>query len=995
MRLHRLSLQAFGPYPVRQTVDFDELSSSGLFLLEGPTGAGKSSVLDAITFALYGELASDSSGKDRLHSHFADPATTPEVVLEWSVRGRRLRVTRSPEHQRPRKRGQGMTTQAAQVHLEELLGGTWRSVSSNKAEVGDVVTELMGLNRAQFTQVVLLPQGEFARFLRADDDTRRALLTKLFGTHLYDRITAELDDRRRSAEAARREAGDRIAHAVAAAGQAAGLDDADRRLLIDLTPDDLTDRIESLGETLATADQQARVEAALARDGLERATLARDASRARAEQVRRAIDAATALAEHERSRGAHTTRVERLRVARRAEPVRALLAALSASEATTAAAAAAVRELAPDEEPATLATRTDGELAEAAATATREAGALSHAITLEDGLADHRSALAELSARSAAAEDTATAYRERLARLPALRAELRQRADSDKSAAALLPVLRSELAAVEQRLQAVSELVTVDRAIRDQQRLATRAAAAARRADDAHEDALQRRIAGMSAELAADLVDGEPCVVCGSPTHPAPATAPGGSITAEDLEGLRAAREAAEQCRSEQQQALTELVAHREELRTRAGIDADEATLTAERDRLGTLVAASASAEERGVGNDEAISRAEIEQDATEAGLRAATAEAAALRAQVADSTAALARDEQLVAAARAEWPTVAAHHAALLAAAEHARTLTGRLADLRAAIAAGEEAASRVAAEAAAQGFPTSDDARAAVLDPATLESLATEVEQWQRTHAGLVATVAETGLPDVDLTDAEASLAALESAEQAWRAAEQSCQDADRREARTSRTAAEWHQCVEDLRRARQEQARTLKDTAAVVRLAALAKGTDGQRRVALTTYVLRHWFAQVVAAANVRLARMSAGRYELERSDQAQSRSRRAGLTLTVVDRYTGERRQPGSLSGGETFFTSLALALGLAEVVTAEAGGVDLDTLFIDEGFGSLDSVTLDQVMAVIDDLRDRGRVIGIVSHLPDLKERVPERLEVRPARDGSSTLRVVA
>jgi exonuclease SbcC len=178
-------------------------------------------------------------------------------------------------------------------------------------------------------------------------------------------------------------------------------------------------------------------------------------------------------------------------------------------------------------------------------------------------------------------------------------------------------------------------------------------------------------------------------------------------------------------------------------------------------------------------------------------------------------------------------------------------------------------------------------------------------------------------------------------------------------------------------------------------VIHLASLANGTDGHRRVALTTYVLRHWFGQVVAAANVRLSAMSSGRYELRRTDEGKTRRDRFGLTLAVIDRHTGEERSPASLSGGETFYTSLALALGMADVVRAEAGGVDLDTLFIDEGFGSLDPGTLDQVMAVIDDLRDRGRVIGIVSHVADLRERVPERLEVRRRPDGSSAVRVVA
>ena len=163
------------------------------------------------------------------------------------------------------------------------------------------------------------------------------------------------------------------------------------------------------------------------------------------------------------------------------------------------------------------------------------------------------------------------------------------------------------------------------------------------------------------------------------------------------------------------------------------------------------------------------------------------------------------------------------------------------------------------------------------------------------------------------------------------------------------------------------------------------------DGHRRMALTTYVLRQWFGQVVAAANVRLGAMSSGRYELRRTDESGARRERTGLTLVVIDRHTGAERSPRSLSGGETFYTSLALALGLADVVKAEAGGVDLDTLFIDEGFGTLDTETLDQVMAVIDELRDRGRVVGIVSHVADLKDRVAERLEVRRLPDGSSTV----
>src|SRR6266702_5156081 len=221
MRLHRLRLTAFGPYAAEQVIDFDRLAHGGLFLLEGPTGAGKSTILDAVTFALYGGLAGEDSADDRLRSHFAAVEARTEVELEWSLRGVRYRVTRGPEHRRPKKRGDGLTTEAGQVHLQRRDGAAWASLSANKAEAGELIAELVGLTRLQFTQVMLLPQGEFARFLRSGDDDRRKLLTRLFGTSLYDRITAELAERRTEATRTRELAGRAIADAVSAAAEAA------------------------------------------------------------------------------------------------------------------------------------------------------------------------------------------------------------------------------------------------------------------------------------------------------------------------------------------------------------------------------------------------------------------------------------------------------------------------------------------------------------------------------------------------------------------------------------------------------------------------------------------------------------------------------------------------------------------------------------------------------------------------------------------------------
>ena len=288
MRLHSLELTAFGPYARAQRIDFGRLSSSGLFLLEGPTGSGKTTILDAITFALYGGLAGDESAEDRLRSHFAAPDAEPSVSLEFSVRGVRHRLTRVPEHRRPKRRGDGFTTEAAQVHLQRHEGGQWVSLSANKAEAGEMITELIGLNRAQFTQVMLLPQGQFAKFLQAADDERRVLLSKLFGTQLYDAITAELDRRRAAAIRQRSAAEEAIRTAVSAAAEAAGLDAPGRAALLALPRADCDTQLKQFAADLA-------LEAALSAEGLDIADGQVAAARDACEQAQQRAAAMTRL----------------------------------------------------------------------------------------------------------------------------------------------------------------------------------------------------------------------------------------------------------------------------------------------------------------------------------------------------------------------------------------------------------------------------------------------------------------------------------------------------------------------------------------------------------------------------------------------------------------------------------------------------------------------------------------------------------------------------
>ena len=994
MRLHRLRLAAFGPYATEQLIDFDRLAHGGLFLLEGPTGAGKTTILDAVTFALYGGLAGEDSADDRLRSHFAAPGAQTVAELELSLRGVRYKITRGPEYRRPKKRGDGFTTEASRVHLQRRDGAAWTSLSANKAEAGELIAELVGLTRAQFTQVMLLPQGEFARFLRSSDDVRRALLTKLFGTSLYDRITDELCARRTRAARARERAERDVSEAVSAAAEAAGLGAGERAELLSAPRAEQQARLRELEEGLAQA---------LAITGAALSAAARAAAAALADDeeakrqaglVARLTRALVELRDHESGRADHDQRARKLATARHAEPVRPLLDALAEADAAVGEATATLLGLVPDPGADALAGLRGPEAARRAEAADLEAAALQHAADAEQGLPGWEAKLAGL-------EQAAAEAAERLAVLERARQDLPDRiaaletrlAEANTTAAGLVPACQ-QLDAARKRYDAAALLAELEPRLAELDTARQQAITAHQALVDDHQRLLDARLAGIAAELAASLAEGGPCPVCGSPAHPEPALACASAVSAEEVEQARRRREEAdaERARAEREHAglAVEVAGH-------AAVSGGHtaATLAAEADALAGQVAqaTAAAAEAALLGSDLSDARAEQEQVARE--LREAAEAAAAARAEAGRAGHDLAALRAELQAAAQGHPSVSARQAALRESAAAGRALAEALDSLARRRAAQDAAQARAAAAAQERGFATPEEAGAAVLSGQEQADLAAEVRSWDETLAALTAVAELPELAGLDPGEVErhaalarsaaAALAQAQDAEQAARSAHEAAQV----------KAGRLSQRREEVRAAEAALDALVAETDAVIRLASLANGTDGHRRVALTTYVLRHWFGQVVAAANVRLSAMSSGRYELRRTDEGRTKRDRSGLTLAVIDRHTGEERSPASLSGGETFYTSLALALGMADVVRAEAGGVDLDTLFIDEGFGSLDPGTLDQVMAVIDDLRDRGRVIGIVSHVADLRERVPERLEVRRLPDGASAVRVVA
>jgi DNA repair protein SbcC/Rad50 len=994
MRLHKLRLRAFGPYASEQVIDFDRLAHSGLFLLEGPTGAGKSTVLDAVTFALYGGLAGADSADDRLRSHFAAPDTPTEVALEFSLRGVRHQVTRGPEYRRPKKRGEGFTTEASRVHLQRWDGERWTSVSSNKAEAGDAIKEAVGLTREQFTQVMLLPQGEFAKFLHSTDDVRRALLTKLFGTGLYDRITAELDRRRYKANQDRAVADQQIATAVSVAGEAAGLDADGRAELRASSRAERASRLEGLATVLAEKVATTKEALEVASGAATVALAEQEDAKRQASLMDRLITALAELGTHEDTRPDHERRVGELAAARHAEPVRPLVAALTETEAEVARAREVLLSLVADPDADALSGQGGQEAAGRAEAADQLAAALQHFADSEQALPGLDAEFEAADRDAAEAEELVTALQEAKQDLPGRITGLEARLDEARVAGACLAAAQQQLTVAKKQHGAAVALADLE-PLRENRAAEERAAVEVHlRLVEEHLRLLEARLTGMAAELAAGLVEGEPCPVCGSSAHPQPAVPCGAVVSADEVAQAWERREAAEAERERAEAGHSALAVDAaayeavSEGREAVSLAAEIASLTAQ------VEEAEAAQEESGRLEPE-LAKARAEADGVARELLAAEKEAVAARKQADHARGNLDRLRADLAGAATGYPTVSARQAALRESAAADHTLARALDALAARLADEAKARERATTEALARGFAGLEEAGSAVLAPPGQAALAARVVSWETSLAALTAAVDAPELAGLDPKSAGKARAREEQAAAALAGANDAEQEARDSHGEAMRRTARFSQSREEVRAAEDEHDRVAKTTEPVSYLAALAKGTDGHRRVALTTYVLRYWFGQVVTAANVRLSAMSLGRYELRRTDEGKNKRDRSGLTLAVVDRHTGEERSPASLSGGETFYTSLALALGLADVVRAQAGGVDLDTLFIDEGFGSLDADTLDQVMGVIDELRDRGRVIGIVSHVTDLKDRVPERLEVRRLADGSSAVKVVA
>lgn len=1016
MKPLKIRIQAFGPFAGVQDVDFAELGGRSFFLIHGPTGAGKTTLLDAMCFALYGDTSGGERDARAMRSDHADPELPTKVSLDFALGERRYRVTRTPQQSRLSQRGgvERMVAVAASAELEEWRDGGWQPLVQQTRQVNDKVCELIGFSSEQFRQLIVLPQGRFRELLTADTKARQVIMERLFSTELYSRIE------------------------VALKYAAAGL--VERTNLIREQRAGILNQVELAGDealnVCITERRQALTEAeqkeAAARESARNAQQALELGRAAAAKLAEREAAVVALTTLRERDAGEAARRERIQLAERAGRVQEAATQLQRSRQ--------------EQQKAAVAVESARQLAQQAATkaeAAREAFEREGAREPERRAADQAIHDLETAARAWQQwQQAQLALRQSQGRFETLRDQVEKLQRERKSlgdtlagmadsalalqaqavSAGAIEAEAGRLAERHEQLQALQQAEALQRkhstAVAGVTARVGQAQAAVDAARSARSACEQGWVAGQAARLAALLNHGEACPVCGGLEHPAPAHA----ATVVEDDALEAARNACTRAENALGQAQNELLA------AQGALGQADARVEALRASLGDLATQSPDALQAGL-DDVRRRLAEAKRAASEladleARRKAAQMRLTALEPGLAQAEPALqdARSEvdrlggqaqagfdSVPEALRAEGAMERALNGAkqardaLFAALDRARTQHDEASRQRSASEATLHAASAAADDAlrnaglANEAFEASLAQQAFADVPAWQAALLpAEVLASEQAHASRYAQQLASAQDRMTRADEAASglvapdLVALDAVVQAASLAMEE----------VFRIAEGLRHALDELVRAREkldalagESSRIEAEYAVLGRISEIANGRNS-RNMSFQRYVLATLLDEVLEAASLRLRRMSRGRYELRRMTGQGDKRLAGGLDLEVFDHETGSARPANTLSGGEGFLASLSLALGLADVVQSRAGGIQLETLFVDEGFGTLDPESLDFAINTLVDLQQGGRLVGIISHVAELRERIDVRLEVKPAAKGSAIAFVI-
>lgn len=1023
MKPLRLSMSAFGPFAGTETLDFSELGESPLFLINGPTGAGKTTILDAICYALYGSTTGDERLPREMRSQQANDNLLTEVTFEFSLGGARYQITRSPDQRRPKQRGDGFTEHKTQATLYRLgadgtchIGDVGELLVERKVkDATDRIREITGMDAGQFRQVMVLPQGQFRKLLMADSREREKIFQALFRTGVFKRIEDELAERSRDV---------RRQHEIQLEVQKSLLAGIDIGSEEDLVRASVVREAEFVNFRQALDSAQALwlVAQTALRDARKMEQDFRDLDSARREQAK--IRARASEMNGQRQREARANAAARLtpalQVCRRldTDKIRAsvdvdgAVAALRRADEALAE-STVVLQLRQAQAP-------EREVAVAALTQLRsfagKSEALAKARTCHDVAIAKKLRLAEeLGVRRtehATVVDANTVVTHAVAQLNESIHCLRG-ADADVHVATARLKQHNHLAQLqEQALGADHALKTGQNALATAEQGLSYARSHATRA-------LQRWHLGQAAVLATELEEGESCPVCGSENHPRPATTTVPMVTDRELDTCSTEVEAAEGNVRDAASTVSRL---------QSDLDSTRRQIEALQDSLGDVAGQSVAQLEQS--HWAARTRAELLTDQNAAvqtkreelnslatHLTAMRAAVEALQSDEGRQASVVARAGALLESAEAGLPEVYRSAGALELATERAvdtvQTLDGAMDRARTAHQSAEKR--QVASNSALEHANTAverlqREAAQAQLDWREMLESSEFANEGEVELASIKPSALEKIVHDIRAFDsiavaADAKVNALEERLDGQTLENTKTLEGGEFEAKLKRDAAsEAFDVARDratnLRRVREGLDKSnaallaLDEQYRVVgTLADVACGARGNK-VSLQRYVLGVLLDDVLVNATGRLMKMSAGRYELIRKRDANKGNRASGLDLEVYDDYTGLSRSVATLSGGESFIAALALALGLSDVIQAQSGGFHLDTLFVDEGFGSLDAEALELAIATLMELRQGGRTVGVISHVQELREQMDVRVDLTKGRNGSA-FRVVS
>lgn len=942
MRPLKLTMSAFGPYAGSTEVDFTNLGDRGLYLITGDTGAGKTTIFDAITFALYGEASGEIRESSMLRSKYTDAKTPTFVELIFALGGKEYRVRRNPEYERPKARGEGFTLQKSDAELVLPDG----KVIARQREVNQQIVEILGIDRSQFTRIAMIAQGDFRKLLFASTEERKKIFQKLFHTHLYQSLQDELkrasgqlrkqfegalasadqymegilcaEDHPLSAKIAQaREHQLPVSEVVGILKELIASDKASEEAL-EQVEQELSAKISSVDQTLAIAREQEKQKKSLAsaKDQLTE-------ENSRMEQRKNALE--TALKEK--------PRIEEL--THQSADLKSQLSEYEQLDSLIDEVSVLSRKLSKNEQDFDQKSK--------------------KLESLQNKLREQKQELESL--QDAGEEE---------AKLTAQRDKLQQR--------------KSDLQGLEADLDGLTQLEKkLDRAQQEYREKQS----AAEELQAAYDHMRKAYLDEQAGVLAQDLTDGQACPVCGSTHHPNPAKISMEAPTKEQLERTeilvgQAAKAAGDASRRAGEirgrvdgQKQTVMKAVNELLEVSADLEPEFLTAVDETAGSGIGDASDLSNIQKTLQAQQQETKAELET------LQKELKDAAERRKRRAELTKSIPEAEEKLRRLEADLQELKTAGASLTAqkkaAERQQKTLQEKLA------------------------YPTKSEAESEIRrltqEQKTLtdaiDAAEKDLQEGEKQLAALEATIAGTEKQlaehdEIDLAAEEARRETLEIRQQEAAAQKQEIH---------ARVAA--NQITLEKIRERQAQLGEVETRLRWVKsLADTAGGTlPGKEKIMLETYVQMAYFDRIIARANVRFLVMSGGQYELKRRREAENNRSQSGLELDVVDHYNGSQRSVKTLSGGESFKASLSLALGLSDEIQASAGGIRLDTMFVDEGFGSLDEESLAQAMESLAGLADGNRLVGIISHVPELKQRIEKQILVRKDRGGGSHVEV--